>query len=170
MIDENYHIEDFDEGINLENEYIGEIKRKEKPVFKSKIIYENSKTSENDTYDDYRQFDYGEHYKNEYESEDDKSYSDFKFDENKSNKSSSNSNSFFNRFMENYIIKSYRNNPNTFKGTIIGIIISILILSIGFLKALLITTIVLISNIIGQFFDQNPRLISFVDLVVKRFR
>ena len=44
-MDENYHIADVDD-IEEETSSIGEIKRKEKPVIKTKIIYENSDSSD----------------------------------------------------------------------------------------------------------------------------
>lgn len=75
---------------------------------------------------------------------------------------------FWVRFIERLFLRSYLNSPNTVIFTIAGIIFGILMLWIGFLKALSIYLVIFIGNVIGQFLDGNPRLMRFIDFVMKR--
>lgn len=196
-MDENYHIADVDD-IEEETSSIGEIKRKEKPVIKTKIIYENSDSSDEknerkdmnsasisyearekagykDSFDKNRF--YEEDHSNSTEDEDRRFNDGFEssghikydFDEDDYRKEK-NCGSSEKIFDEKAIVNLYRKRPNTFKGTIIGIILALLILWIGFLKTLLIFIVVLLANIIGQFLDGNPRLLSVFDSISRKFR
>ncbi|CAK7022692.1 MAG: hypothetical protein PEPC_00942 [Peptostreptococcus russellii] len=196
-MDENYHIADVDD-IEEETSSIGEIKRKEKPVIKTKIIYENSDSSDEknerkdmnsasisyearekagykDSFDKNRF--YEEDHSNSTEDEDRRFNDgfessghikyDFDEDDYREEKNCGSSEKIFD---EKAIVNLYRKRPNTFKGTIIGIILALLILWIGFLKTLLIFIVVLLANIIGQFLDGNPRLLSVFDSISRKFR
>lgn len=196
-MDENYHIADVDD-IEEETSSIGEIKRKEKPVIKTKIIYENSDSSDEknerkdmnsasisyearekagykDSFDKNRF--YEEDHSNSTEDEDRRFNDGFEsnghirydFDE-EDYREEKNCGSSEKIFDEKAIVNLYRKRPNTFKGTIIGIILALLILWIGFLKTLLIFIVVLLANIIGQFLDGNPRLLSVFDSISRKFR
>lgn len=196
-MDENYHIADVDD-IEEETSSIGEIKRKEKPVIKTKIIYENSDSSDEknerkdmnsasisyearekagykDSFDKNRFYeedhsnsteDEDRRFNNGFESSGHIKY-DFGEDDYREEKNCGSSEKIFD---EKAIVSLYRKRPNTFKGTIIGIILALLILWIGFLKTLLIFIVVLLANIIGQFLDGNPRLLSVFDSISRKFR
>lgn len=196
-MDENYHIADVDD-IEEETSSIGEIKRKEKPVIKTKIIYENSDSSDekNERKDmnsasisyearekaGYKDsFDKNRFYEDEHSNsteDEDRRFNDgfesnghirYDFDE-EDYREEKNCGSSEKIFDEKAIVNLYRKRPNTFKGTIIGIILALLILWIGFLKTLLIFIVVLLANIIGQFLDGNPRLLSVFDSISRKFR
>lgn len=183
MIDENYHISDFDDIITQDDDDLGKIEIENKPVFKSRIIFENSNTSNSndnekenlkqEAHYSYNQGDFG-YNTNEYlHSHEDNKESGFYEENHYRNEyidEYMKKNSLFNRFIEGFIIKSYNEKPNTFKWTVVGIIISILILSIGFMKAILISFVILVANIIGQIFDGNSKLMNFFEYLERRFR
>lgn len=73
-------------------------------------------------------------------------------------------------FVEEWIIDLYERRPNTLKATLVGIVLALLILFIGFSKTLLIFVVVLIANLIGQLLDSNPRLLYLINLIRQRFR
>ncbi|MEG0249637.1 MAG: DUF2273 domain-containing protein [Peptostreptococcus sp.] len=187
-MDENYHIADVDD-IEEEASSIGEIKRKEKPVVKTKIIYENSDTSNNRDYEapsesasvrfeasDQERFDKGSRSNGKQQSfyDSDASNSSYESNAYSSEDESNNKEKEYacneRIFDEKIISNLYRKRPNTFKGTIVGIILALLILWIGFLKTLMIFVVVLAANIIGQLLDQNPRLLSLFDSIARKFR
>lgn len=185
MMDENYHIADVDD-IEEDTSSIGEIKRKEKPKIKTKIIYENSDTS--NSRDDKRDrnssmFSFGEKSQEEsynnkrnqnyHDRNDNTSYYESNFHNSEEDGSESKEKEYTSNkkvFYENIISDLYNKRPNTFKATIVGIILALLILWIGILKTLLIFIVVLVANIIGQLLDQNPRLLSVFDYIVRKFR
>lgn len=166
MFDENYHIVDFDES--------------SKPTFKSKVIFENSNTSfdykdtkenQNDLDDEYFEEVYRRIDRDDVDF--DSSYSsDFGEESfrNNSNRKKYNKNDISDWVIDEFVMKSYRGKPNTFKWTFIGIIFSILILLIGFKKSLLVFVVVLASNIVGQYFDENSRLMRLIEIVARKFR
>lgn len=69
-----------------------------------------------------------------------------------------------------YIIRTSYKKPNTFKATLVGILIGVMILVLGFTKTLVLALIVFVANIVGQLLDENPRMWSVVDFIVRRFR
>ena len=69
-----------------------------------------------------------------------------------------------------YIIRTSYKKPNTFKATLVGILIGIMVLILGFTKTLVLSLIVFVANIVGQLLDENPRVWSVVDFIVRRFR
>lgn len=174
MIDESYHIGDFDD-VEHRDASKGEITISKKPVYKSTIIFENSSSSDSDHFSGFD---------SRYENRDSDAYNNFEdsygereiyndliggsviFDSTRP----VNNKGYFQRFIENYVIDSYKKTPNTVKCTIIGIIISILFLSIGFGKTLVISLVVLAANITGQFFDSNPRLIAIINSIIMKLR
>jgi len=72
--------------------------------------------------------------------------------------------------LEAILAAAYKDKPNTVVATIVGIIIAILFLWIGFLKTLVICLVVLIANIIGQLFDQNPFVVGVFETIVRKFK
>ncbi|SFE53301.1 DUF2273 domain-containing protein [Peptostreptococcus sp. D1] len=166
MFDGSYHIVDFDES--------------SKPTFKSKVIFENSDTS----------FDYKDSKDNSSDLEDeyfdeiyrkidrddvdfDSSFSsDFEEESFRCNSKGKKygKNDISDWVIDEFVMKSYRGKPNTFKWTFIGIIFSILILLIGFKKSLLIFVVILASNIVGQYFDGNSRLMRLIEIMVRKLR
>lgn len=200
MIDENYHIADLDdldnddtsdtienssdshseqknqkvEIVDDEDTAIGNITMKEKPVLRTKVIYESSDTSDDDKYKAEHSFNFSE---NEYEGrseeknfrneEENSYYEEF---ENKSQSKSSEGTKRRRLLVEEWMLDMYYKRPNTFKATIIGIILAILILLIGFLKTLLIFVVVLIANIVGQLLDSNPRIMSIIEAISRRLK
>lgn len=151
MIDEKYHIDDIDDINNVEKPSLGKIEIKKDPVIKSRVIYESSNTSFNST----EAKDEAEEKQEEQEEkkEDDSVSEDVKL----------------NLFVRIFVSR-YKKTPNTVKATIVGFILSLMILFIGLSKTLLIAVIVFISNIIGQLMDQNPTLLYIIDDIRKRFR
>ena len=166
MIDENYHIEDVDELVSSSSE--GNENKKEKTTIKTKVIYENSNTSEeNDSANntEHNRFFYDNKDNNDYNNhtEDKKEYkSKEEFSGVKSTKKRD--------YIEEWFTELYEKRPNTLKATIVGIVLALLILFIGFLKTLLIFVVVLIANLIGQLLDSNPRLLYIINLIRQRFR
>lgn len=168
MIDEKYHIEDFDAETDVDIEVSVE-NSEDKPAFKSKIIFENSeeKVKDKDSED----------FVSKAKKIDISLDEDIDIDEpiendekNTESLDSTNNPSLLNRFIEGFIIQSYKERPNTFKWTLAGIIISILIMYIGFWKAMMISAVVLVANIIGQLIDGNPRLLQALDKISIKFR
>ncbi len=169
MIDENYHIEDIDDmddiadSSSIENE-----DKKDKSTIKTKVIYENSDTSrENNSGNEAE-------YQNFFYDEDEQSY----YNTSTENKEEYKSNEEFSgikntgkrKWIEEWIIEFHDRRPNTLKATIVGLVLALLILLIGFLKTLLIFVVVLVANLIGQLLDSNPRLIYIINLVRQKFR
>lgn len=163
MIDGNYHIEDVDELGSSSS--IGNITKDDKTVVKTKVIYENSNTSKDS------------------DSEKESEYQSFFYDEggNQEDRENKRENRYSNEFHEKYnkdkrnfveewIIDLYERRPNTLKATLVGIVLALLILLIGFSKTLLIFVVVLIANLIGQLLDSNPRLLYLINLIRQRFR
>lgn len=139
----------------------------ERKIITSKIIFEGSKTERESDFNnstteqkfgEYTQYDSSSHNnansQSTQEEADSVNYQDKSYN-----------NEFF-----RFVAKMYNENPNTFKGTVIGIILSILILTMGFLKTLMIFVVVLVANIIGQIMDGNSRIISIIDSFARRFR
>lgn len=167
MIDESYHIEDVDE--IYDSSSAGEIAKEKTDVIKTRVIYENSDTSDREEHEnDSRAFFGKEDINQSFESYTEKdSYSIESENIDSSEKKYS---SRKKTFIEEWLIDVYNKRPNTLKATIVGIIIALLILFIGFLKTLLIVIVVAVANLIGQLLDSNPRLLYIIDLVRQRFR
>lgn len=198
MIDGSYHIEDVDEV--GESSSIGDITKEDKTVIKTKVIYENSNTSEESDsdreseqrtffYDNeetsgqesrrekYREYeanrnfdekaDYGEYIGNNGFNDERADYREYR-----ANNEFKGEKSGYRRktFVEEWFIDLYQRRPNTLKATIIGVVLALLILFIGFLKTLLIFVVVLIANLIGQLLDSNPRLLYVINSIRQRFR
>ena len=72
--------------------------------------------------------------------------------------------------LEGILLAAYKDKPNTVVATIVGIIIAILFLWIGFLKTLVICLVVFVANIIGQLFDQNPFVVGVFETIVRKFK
>ena len=171
MIDENYHIADLDD-IEHQDESIGEIKIKEKPVIRTRVIYENSDTSEDDDRDRRAEFfeekrESGGEKRFYSDEERDSDYREFRANSNVRTGETEGKRKFH---VEDWILDMYDRRPNTFKATIVGIILAILILLIGFAKTLLIFVVVFIANIVGQFLDSNPRILSIIDAISRRMK
>ena len=214
MIDGSYHIEDVDEV--GESSSIGDITKEDKTVIKTKVIYENSNTSEESDsdreseqrtffYDNeetsgqesrrekYREYeanrnfdekaDYGEYRGNNGFNDEKEDYGEYRgnngfnderadYREYRANNEFKGGKSGYRRktFVEEWFIDLYQRRPNTLKATIIGVVLALLILFIGFLKTLLIFVVVLIANLIGQLLDSNPRLLYVINSIRQRFR
>ncbi len=160
MIDENYHIEDIDEVGKFSS--MSNNRQEEEQTIKTKIIYENT-TSSNDKQED-KEID-SFFYNKEQDRKENENQKEFRDKEEFSNLASGNKN-----YIANWIRASYEARPNTLKATIVGLILALLILFIGFLKTLLIFIVVLLANIIGQLLDSNPRLLYVINLIRQRFR
>lgn len=173
MIDENYHIPDIDEDaipIIVESSSVEDSSNRDEQVKNTiSVIFEGNHNSKKNTggfFDDKEDFSF-EDSSFAFESTiiDDGLIFD---DEVIGEKSNTVRKNFWLRFIERIFLKSYINGPNTVIFTIAGIIFGILMLWIGFLKALSIYLVIFIGNIIGQFLDANPRLMRFIDFVMKR--
>ena len=164
MIDENYHIEDIDDIFDSQNEPVKEATIKTEPV-KARIIFEDSVS---------RQIK-----KEEPEREHSQGYEEPTYKQEYSEKSSGEKRKpligdikkkTFVEKLEGILLAAYENKPNTVVATIVGIIIAILFLWIGFLKTLVISLVVLVANIIGQLFDQNPFVVSIFDTIIRKLK
>lgn len=58
--------------------------------------------------------------------------------------------------------KTFPTKPYTVLGALAGLILALLIFSIGFLKAIFVAICIAIGVAVGQYFDGNPKLITFV--------
>ncbi len=162
MIDENYHIEDIDDIFDSQDKTVKEAATKTGPV-KATIIFEDSKSSKSKV--------------EEPKSEDFQAYEEA-YDREGSEGTSEKRKPLINNVkkktltekLEAILAAAYKDKPNTVVATIVGIIIAILFLWIGFLKTLVICLVVLIANIIGQLFDQNPFVVSVFETIVRKFK
>ncbi|WP_101773666.1 DUF2273 domain-containing protein [Peptostreptococcus faecalis] len=158
MIDGKIHIGDVDEDLEVENMI------EEEQSTKSNVIYENSETQSNKG-TNFRK-EYSDSGESEREDREDYQHSNY----NSNNEYNNTKKDSVSTLIFNFIQDSYRERPNTFKATIVGIIMAILILVIGFLKSLLVFVVVLAANIIGQLLDNNPRLLSIINSIFRKFR
>ncbi len=162
MIDENYHIEDIDDIFDSQDKTVKEAATKTGPV-KATIIFEDSTSSKSKV--------------EEPKSEDFQAYEEA-YDREGSEGTSEKRKPLINNVkkktltekLEAILAAAYKDKPNTVVATIVGIIIAILFLWIGFLKTLVICLVVLIANIIGQLFDQNPFVVSVFETIVRKFK
>ena len=162
MIDENYHIEDIDDIFDSQDKTVKEAATKTGPV-KATIIFEDSKSSKSKV--------------EEPKSEDFQAYEE-DYDHEGSEETSEKRKPLINNVkkktltekLEAILAAAYKDKPNTVVATIVGIIIAILFLWIGFLKTLVICLVVLIANIIGQLFDQNPFVVGVFETIVRKFK
>ena len=162
MIDENYHIEDIDDIFDSQDKTVKEAATKTGPV-KATIIFEDSKSSKSKV--------------EEPKSEDFQVYEE-DYDQEGSEGTSEKRKPLINNVkkktltekLEAILAAAYKDKPNTVVATIVGIIIAILFLWIGFLKTLVICLVVLIANIIGQLFDQNPFVAGVFETIVRKFK
>lgn len=162
MIDENYHIEDIDDIFDSQDKTVKEAATKTGPV-KATIIFEDSKSSKSKV--------------EEPKSEDFQVYEE-DYDQEGSEGTSEKRKPLINNVkkktltekLEAILAAAYKDKPNTVVATIVGIIIAILFLWIGFLKTLVICLVVLIANIIGQLFDQNPFVVGVFETIVRKFK
>lgn len=162
MIDENYHIEDIDDIFDSQDKTVKEAATKTGPV-KATIIFEDSISSKSKV--------------EEPKSEDFQAYEEA-YDQEGSEGTSEKRKPLINNVkkktltekLEAILAAAYKDKPNTVVATIVGIIIAILFLWIGFLKTLVICLVVLIANIIGQLFDQNPFVVGIFETIVRKFK
>ena len=162
MIDENYHIEDIDDIFDSQDKTVKEAATKTGPV-KATIIFEDSESSKSKV--------------EEPKSEDFQAYEEA-YDREGSEGTSEKRKPLINNVkkktltekLEAILAAAYKDKPNTVVATIVGIIIAILFLWIGFLKTLVICLVVLIANIIGQLFDQNPFVVGVFETIVRKFK
>lgn len=162
MIDENYHIEDIDDIFDSQDKTVKEAATKTGPV-KATIIFEDSISSKSKV--------------KEPKSEDLQAYEET-YDQEGSEGTSEKRKPLINNVkkktltekLEAILAAAYKDKPNTVVATIVGIIIAILFLWIGFLKTLVICLVVLIANIIGQLFDQNPFVVGVFETIVRKFK
>ena len=162
MIDENYHIEDIDDIFDSQDKTVKEAATKTGPV-KATIIFEDSISSKSKV--------------KEPKSEDFQTYEEA-YDQEGSEGTSEKRKPLINNVkkktltekLEAILAAAYKDKPNTVVATIVGIIIAILFLWIGFLKTLVICLVVLIANIIGQLFDQNPFVVGVFETIVRKFK
>lgn len=162
MIDENYHIEDIDDIFDSQDKTVKEAATKTGPV-KATIIFEDSISSKSKV--------------KEPKSEDLQAYKEA-YDQEGSEGTSEKRKPLINNVkkktltekLEAILAAAYKDKPNTVVATIVGIIIAILFLWIGFLKTLVICLVVLIANIIGQLFDQNPFVVGVFETIVRKFK
>lgn len=162
MIDENYHIEDIDDIFDSQDKTVKEAATKTGPV-KATIIFEDSISSKSKV--------------KEPKSEDFQDYEEA-YDQEGSEGTSEKRKPLINNVkkktltekLEAILAAAYKDKPNTVVATIVGIIIAILFLWIGFLKTLVICLVVLIANIIGQLFDQNPFVVGVFETIVRKFK
>lgn len=162
MIDENYHIEDIDDIFDSQDKTVKEAATKTGPV-KATIIFEDSKSSKSKV--------------EETKSEDFQAYEE-DYDQEGSEETSEKRKPLISNVkkktltekLEAILAAAYKDKPNTVVATIVGIIIAILFLWIGFLKTLVICLVVLIANIIGQLFDQNPFVVGVFETIVRKFK
>lgn len=145
MLDENYHIVDIDE-------YNGDFDNN----VKTQIIYESS-----DNMDDNMSSNKYARNNINLDSSDDISDSYRGYDNNKSK---------YKIDVSNELTRYYHKKPNTFIGTLVGLIFAICTLLIGFWKTLFLFIIILIANIIGQLLDKNSRIIMFFDWIIRKFK
>ena len=158
MIDENYHIEDIDDIFDSQDKTVKEAATKTGPV-KATIIFEDSISSKSKV--------------KEPKSEDFQAYKEA-YDQEGSEGTSEKRKPLINNVkkktltekLEAILAAAYKDKPNTVVATIVGIIIAILFLWIGFLKTLVICLVVLIANIIGQLFDQNPFVVGVFETIM----
>lgn len=177
MADEKYHIEDFDDvDIVISGGSKSAKKDEADKLVKAqpKIIYESS--------DDYSVYDddvYDDYYKDIY----DDIYEEAKSKKSKHKKSKKiyveekdpfkRPDSQWDRMVKetgDYIVRTSYRKPNTFKATLVGLLIGIMILILGFAKTLLISLIVFVANIIGQLLDDNPRVWNVLDFLIRKFK
>lgn len=180
MTDEKYHIEDFDDVDDVDIVISGGSKSAKKDEAdklvkaQPKIIYESS--------DDYSVYDedvYDDYYKDIY----DDIYEEAKSKKSKQKKSKKiyveekdpfkRPDSQWDRMVKetgDYIVRTSYRKPNTFKATLVGLLIGIMILILGFAKTLLISLIVFVANIIGQLLDDNPRVWNVLDFLIRKFK
>ncbi|WP_304194240.1 DUF2273 domain-containing protein [Peptostreptococcus stomatis] len=162
MIDENYHIEDIDDIFDSQDKTVKEAATKTGPV-KATIIFEDSISSKSKV--------------KEPKSEDFQAYEEA-YGQEGSEGTSEKRKPLINNVkkktltekLEAILAAAYKDKPNTVVATIVGIIIAILFLWIGFLKTLVICLVVLIANIIGQLFDQNPFVVGVFETIVRKFK
>lgn len=172
MIDENYHIADLDDVDHYE-ESIDGVETKEKPIIKTKVIYENSDTSKDeytdkksDFFEDKERIKWNNNYSDNIE-DNGEEYRQYNSSESTVKKEKTRKRRFL---IEEWFFDAYDKSPNTFKATIIGIVLAFLILLIGFAKTLLIFVVVLVANIVGQFLDNSPRILSIIDAISRRMK
>lgn len=177
MANEKYHIEDFDDvDIVISGDSKSAKKDEADKLVKAqpKIIYESS--------DDYSVYDedvYDDYYKDIY----DDIYEEAKSKKSKQKKSKKiyveekdpfkRPDSQWDRMVKetgDYIVRTSYRKPNTFKATLVGLLIGIMILILGFAKTLLISLIVFVANIIGQLLDDNPRVWNVLDFLIRKFK
>lgn len=169
MIDENYHIPDIDDEITADkiddkkNERISIIFEGNNSKKSSNIDYSNIKSSKNIYFE---RTDLNSNAENinldeeiPYIDSSKRNYQNINFDDCENIRLS---------MIERLFINSYRKSPNTVIFTIVGIIIGIMILLIGFIKSMVITSVVLIGHIIGLLLDENPKLMSFFGSFINR--
>ena len=177
MANEKYHIEDFDDVDIVISKGSKSAKKDEADKLvkaQPKIIYESS--------DDYSVYDedvYDDYYKDIY----DDIYEEAKSKKSKQKKSKKiyveekdpfkRPDSQWDRMVKetgDYIVRTSYRKPNTFKATLVGLLIGIMILILGFAKTLLISLIVFVANIIGQLLDDNPRVWNVLDFLIRKFK
>lgn len=177
MADEKYHIEDFDDVDIVISKGSKSAKKDEADKLvkaQPKIIYESS--------DDYSVYDedvYDDYYKDIY----DDIYEEAKSKKSKQKKSKKiyveekdpfkRPDSQWDRMVKetgDYIVRTSYRKPNTFKATLVGLLIGIMILILGFAKTLLISLIVFVANIIGQLLDDNPRVWNVLDFLIRKLK
>lgn len=68
--------------------------------------------------------------------------------------------------LKEYLLNYYNNNRGKVNGALIGLILSILILSLGFFKTLLIALFVFGGYYIGKKIDNKEDIIEFLDRIL----
>lgn len=162
MIDENYHIEDIDDIFDSQDKTVKEAATKTGPV-KATIIFEDS-TSSKSKVEEPKSVDF-QAYEGAYDQEGSEGTSEKRKPLINNVKKKT-----LTEKLEAILAAAYKDKPNTVVATIVGIIIAILFLWIGFLKTLVICLVVLIANIIGQLFDQNPFVVGVFETIVRKFK
>ena len=169
MADEKYHIEDFDDVDIVISKGSKSAKKDEADKLvkaQPKIIYESSddySVYDEDVYDDYYKDIYDDIYE---EAKSKKIYVEEKDPFKRPD-------SQWDRMVKetgDYIVRTSYRKPNTFKATLVGLLIGIMILILGFAKTLLISLIVFVANIIGQLLDDNPRVWNVLDFLIRKFK
>lgn len=162
MIDENYHIEDIDDIFDSQDKTVKEAATKTGPV-KATIIFEDSISSKSKVEEP--KSEYFQAYEEAYDQEGSEGTSEKRKPLINNVKKKT-----LTEKLEAILAAAYKDKPNTVVATIVGIIIAILFLWIGFLKTLVICLVVLIANIIGQLFDQNPFVVGVFETIVRKFK
>lgn len=164
MIDENYHIEDIDDIFDNQDDFVKEVSAESQPV-RARVVFEDS--SDKESKKEEVQPNIGQDYDQVYNVQEESI--NHGGEKRKPLINNTKKNTLWEK-LEAMLLAAHRKKPNTLIATIVGIIIAILFLWIGFLKTAVICIVVFIANIIGQIFDQNPVVVGLVETIVRKFK